>query len=172
VLSRLFAKSRERTGVKLQLTDYHKRSRSLAAQIFYAKKAKKQVLYPELILMAKRVITQSEKATDQLQRRGGELALSQHWVDQVVDYRTLLERVIDQAERSVLKREKVPASQKIISLFEPHTDIIKEARKIEYGHKTTLATYKNGLITTLMNEQGNPMDVERFMPVIGTHQSL
>ena len=42
VLSRLFAKSREHTGVKLRLTDYRKRSNSLVARIFYAKKARKR----------------------------------------------------------------------------------------------------------------------------------
>lgn len=173
VLSRLIAKSRDCTGVKLRLTDYRKRSKSLAARIFYGKKADKEALYPELISLASRVLKQSEKAIDQVQRQGGESALLQPWVEQVVHYRTLLERVVDQAERRVLKGEKVPASQKLVSLFEPHTDIIiKGPREIEYGHKINLATDKNGLITALMIEKGNPTDVERFMPVVGAHQSL
>ena len=62
VLSRLFAKSRECTGVKLRLTDYRKRSKSLAARIFYGKKAEKERLYKELIPLARRVIKQSERA--------------------------------------------------------------------------------------------------------------
>jgi len=173
VLSRLIAKSRERTGVKLRLTDYRKRSKSLAARIFYGKKAEKEALYPELISLSKRVIKQSDKAIEQVQRQGGGSALLQSWIDQVVHYQALLERVIDQAERRVLKGEKVPASQKLVSLFEPHTDIIiKGPREIEYGHKINLATDKSGLITAVMIEEGNPTDVERFMPVIDTHQSL
>lgn len=173
VLSRLFAKGRERTGVKLRLTDYRKASKSLAARIFYGKKAEKEALYPELIELSKRVVKQSEKAIETVLRQCGESALSHTWVNQVVHYRKLLERVIDQAERRLLKREKVPASEKIVSLFEPHTDIIiKGPREIEYGHKINLATDKNGLITTLMIEKGNPTDVERFMPVIDRHQSL
>jgi hypothetical protein len=35
----------------------------------------------------------------------------------------LIQRVIDQAERRVLKGETVPANEKLVSLFEPHTDI-------------------------------------------------
>ena len=173
VLSRLFAKSRERAGVKLRLTDHRKRSKSLTARIFYGKKAEKEALYPGLISIAKRVLIQSDKAIEQVQSKGGEAALSQPWIVQVVHYRTLLEQVINQAERRVLKGEKVPASEKIVSLFEPHTDIIiKGPREIEYGHKINLATDKNGLITALMIEEGNPTDVERFMPVVDTHQSL
>src|SRR5690606_12456325 len=42
VLSPLFAKSRERTGVKLRLTDYRKRAKSLAARIFYGTKAERE----------------------------------------------------------------------------------------------------------------------------------
>lgn len=173
VISRLIAKSRECTGVKLRLTDYRKRSRSLAARIFYGKKAEKEALYPELLSLAKRVLTQSDKAIKQVQCQCDLSALCQPWIDQVVHYRALLERVIDQTERRVLKGEKVPASQKIVSLFEPHTDIIiKGPREIEYGHKINLATDKSGLITALMIEEGNPTDVERFMPMIDLHQSL
>jgi IS5 family transposase len=172
VLSRLIAKSRECTGVKLRLTDYRKRSKSLAARIFYGKKAEKEALYPQLLSLAKQVITQSDKAVEQVHRQCNVPALCQPWIDEVVHYQALLERVIDQTERRVLKGEKVPASQKIVSLFEPHTDIIiKGPREIEYGHKINLATDKNGLITALMIEAGNPTDVERFMPMVDTHQS-
>lgn len=173
VLSRLIAKSRERTGVKLRLTDYRKRSKSLAARIFYGKKAEKEALYPEHISLANRVLKQSDKAVEQVRRQGGESTQLQCWIDQVVHYQALLERVVDQAKRRVLKGEKVPASQKVVSLFEPHTDIIiKGPRDIEYGHKINLATDKSGLITAVIIEQGNPTDVERFMPVIDTHQAL
>lgn len=172
VLSRLIAKSRERTGVKLRLTDYRKRSKSLAARIFYAKKTEKEALYPQLISMAKRVLTQTDKAIEQVQRQGEESVPLQTWINQVVHYRTLLEQVIDQAQRRVLNGEKVLASEKIVSLFEPHTDIIvKGPREIQYGHKINLSTDKSGLITALRIEEGNPADTERFMPMIEAHQS-
>lgn len=173
VLSRLFAKSRDCTGVKLRLTDYRKPSKSLAARIFYGKKAEKEALYKELIPLAKRVVKQSERAIEQVQQQCCQSMLSQPWIDQVMHYRQLLNRVIDQAERRVLDGEIVPASEKIVSLFEPHTDIIiKGRREIEYGHKINLATEKRGLITAVMIEQGNPSDTERFIPLIETHRSL
>lgn len=173
VLSRLFAKSRDCTGVRLRLTDYRQPSRSLAAKIFYGKKAEKERLYADLIPLARRVVKQSEKAVAQVQQQGRLSTLSQPWIDQVIHYRQLLERVIDQAQRRVFNGENVPASDKIVSLFEPHTDIIiKGLRDIEYGHKINLATEKSGLITAVSIEQGNPCDTERFIPLIETHRSL
>ena len=41
----------------------------------------------------------------------------------------LLRRVMDQTERRVFKGEQVPASEKIVSLFETHTDIIVKGRR-------------------------------------------
>lgn len=172
VLSRLFEKSRERTGVKLRLTDYREQSRKLAAAIFYGKKSEKDSLYKDLLPLAKRVIEQSHKAIDQVKLKSVK-PLSQFWIDEVKHYRDLLEKVIDQTERRVIRGEKVPAKEKIVSLFEPHTDIIIKAKRgIEYGHKINLSTDKHGLITTLMIEEGNPRDSDRFVPLLEEYQRL
>ena len=61
----------------------------------------------------------------------------------------------------------MPASEKIVSLFEPHTDIIvKGQRKVRYGHKVNLATQAEGFVTYLKVESGNPADSSLFMPVL------
>jgi len=173
VLSRLFAKSRDETGVKLRLTDYRKQSKSLAARIFYGKNAEKEKLYAKLIPLAHRVIEQSDKAMEQVKRDCPDQALLRPWIEKVTHYRKLLVRVIDQTQRRVLQGEKVPATEKIYSLFEEHTDIlIKGQRDIEYGHKINLSTDANGLITVLLIEQGNPCDTDRFIPILEAHQSL
>ena len=173
VLSRYFSKSRDRTGVKLRLTDYRKTSRSLSARIFYGKKAEKDELYEQLIPLAKQVIKQSDRAIAQVQQQCQLETLSQPWIDKVKHFRDLLNTVIDQTERRVFNNEKVPATQKIVSLFEPHTDIIvKGARDTDYGHKVNLATDKHGLITVLMIEEGNPTDSKQFMPLLEKHQTL
>src|SRR5207302_1412071 len=48
------------------------------------------------------------------------------------------DRVIDQARRRVLEGEQVPNAEKIYSIFEPHTDLIKRGKvqtPLEFGHK-------------------------------------
>jgi transposase, IS5 family len=53
-------------------------------------------------------------------------------------YCDLGSHVIDQARRRVLNGEQVPNAEKIYSIFEPHTDLIKRGKvrtPIEFGHK-------------------------------------
>lgn len=173
VLSRLFSKSRDVTGVKLRLTDYRKASRSLSARIFYGKKAEKDALYEKLVPLAWRVIGQSKRAIKHVRKECASDRLSQPWIDEVEHFQYLLKKVIDQAQRRVFNDEEVPATEKIVSLFEPHTDIIvKGSRDTEYGHKINLASEKHGFITAVIIEEGNPADAERFIPLLEKHQSL
>ena len=63
--------------------------------------------------------------------------------------------------------ESVPAMEKVLSLYEAHTDIIgKGSRDIQYGHKLNLTTGKEGLVLDATIESGNPCDTERYLPMI------
>ncbi len=74
-------------------------------------------------------------------------------------YACLLERIIDQAQRRVLRGETVRASEKVVSLFEPHTDIrVKDGRETLYGHKVFLTGGASGLVLDFVIEDGNPAD--------------
>jgi transposase, IS5 family len=89
------------------------------------------------------------------------------WRARVGHYLPLTERILAQSERRVLLGLAVPAGEKLVSLFEPHADIIvKGARDVEYGHKLNLATGKSGLILDVVVEAGNPADAERFLPML------
>ena len=82
-------------------------------------------------------------------------------------YRTLLGRVIEQTTRRVINGEQVPSSEKIVSVFEEHTDIVvKGSRDVQYGHKINLATQEDGFITYLSIEKGNPSDTDLYVPVL------
>ena len=59
----------------------------------------------------------------------------------------LLSRIMDQTRRRVINGEKVPASEKIVSFFECHSDIIEKGnRETTYGHKVFLTGGESGLI--------------------------
>ena len=71
------------------------------------------------------------------------------------------DRVIDQARRRVLFGEQVATDEKIYSIFEPHTDLIKRGKvrtPVEFGHKVFLAESAQGLITQYEVLKGNPPD--------------
>lgn len=82
-------------------------------------------------------------------------------------------RVIDQSRRRVLEGEQVPSDQKIYSIFETHTDLIKRGKvqkPIEFGHKIFLAESARGLITQYDVLQGNPSDHLQVMPSLKCHK--
>jgi IS5 family transposase len=84
----------------------------------------------------------------------------------------LFDRIMDQTRRRVLQGEKVPASEKVLSFFEDHTDIIEKGqREIVYGHKLFLTGGKSGLILDCLVARGNPADSDLFIPLLERQKS-
>src|SRR6202051_2646696 len=80
---------------------------------------------------------------------------------QIEHFCHLGDRVIDQARRRVLFGEQLATDEKIYSIFEPHTDLIKRGKvrtPVEFGHKVFLAESAEGLITQYEVLKGNPPD--------------
>src|SRR3984893_494528 len=80
---------------------------------------------------------------------------------QIEHFCHLGDRVIDQARRRVLFGEQVATDEKIYSIFDPHTDLIKRGKvrtPVEFGHKVFLAESAEGLITQYEVLKGNPPD--------------
>jgi len=87
------------------------------------------------------------------------------------EFLPLVAIVMDQTQRRVFDGESVPASEKVVSIFEPHTDIIKKGgRDVYYGHKINLTTGVSGLVVDAVIERGNPADETRFMPMLERYQ--
>jgi IS5 family transposase len=81
--------------------------------------------------------------------------------EEIDRYCGLGDRVIDQARRRVLQGEQVPNEQKLFSVFETHTDLIKRGKilkPVEFGHKVFIAESAKGLITQYRVLNGNPSD--------------
>jgi len=82
-------------------------------------------------------------------------------------------RVIDQARRRVLQGETVPTEEKVYSIFEPHTALIKRGKTlkpVEFGHKVFLAESSHGLITEYRVLEGNPVDSDHVQASLDHHQ--
>src|SRR5438132_1603309 len=88
-------------------------------------------------------------------------------------YCQLGDRVIYQSWRRVLQGEQVPTDEKIYSIFETHTDLIKRGKvqkPIEFGHKIFLAESARGLITQYRVLEGNPSDHVHVTPSLQRHK--
>jgi len=135
--------------------NHRRRAKRRAVAILHAGTMARRVpLYKDLLKITHKTVRAAERALEELTRRGafGLVATLSHFLP-------LVKRIIDQAERRVLRGESVPASEKLVSLFEPHTDIIvKDRRDTHYGHKVTLSTGRSGLVLDLVIEKGNPAD--------------
>ena len=95
---------------------------------------------------------------------------TQAWQAEVEHFRPLIMQVIAQTQRRVIDGERVPAGDKIVSLFEPHTDIIvKGGRDVQYGHKLTLSSGASGLVLDVIVEDGNPADRVCLIPLLERH---
>jgi IS5 family transposase len=71
----------------------------------------------------------------------------------------LTRKVMEQTHRRVMESEKVPAEDKIVSIFEEHTDIIrKDRRETLYGHKVCLTGGASSMILDCVVLDGNPAD--------------
>jgi IS5 family transposase len=82
------------------------------------------------------------------------------------------QQVIQQTVRRVFEGEKVPAQQKLVSIFEPHTDIIKRGKanqETEFGHKVWLDEAEGGIITGYRVLEGNPSDQDQWQPSLDQH---
>jgi IS5 family transposase len=85
----------------------------------------------------------------------------------------LLEKVIDQTNRRVFKGETVPASEKVVSFFEDHTDIIvKKRRETEYGHKIFLTGGVSTMILDCLIVRGNPADTDKYATMLERQKDL
>lgn len=134
-----------------------------------AKEAGKQQ-YQELLDMTEKTIKRAVQTSAQLEHQIGKAA--QRLKRTLAAFIPLAEKVVDQTKRWVLKDEHVPAQDKVLSIFEPHTDIIcrgKESHPVEYGHKVWLNEVDGGIVTHFRILDGNPNDETQWEPSLNAH---
>ena len=167
VMVRLVKAADALIGGRLVWRNHRRAAKKRARVIEYARDRPTRVQhYRELIKLAQASLAYADQAAALLWRAPDPMTVAL-WHAEFRHYRPLIERIIAQTERRVLQGEAIPANDKIVSLFEPHADIIvKGGREVQYGHKLNLTTGRSGLILDLVIEAGNPADSERFLPML------
>ena len=126
--------------------------------------------YRKLVKATQQTIEQAQQVLPALQAVTGKQA--QKLTEIMETFIPRAEQVVSQAVRRVFQDEKVPASEKIVSLFEPHSAIIRrnKARKpTEYGHKVWLDEVDGGIVTRWQVLEGNPNDDQQWLPSLEYH---
>ena len=135
--------------------------------------------YRELIRITEQVTQNAEQVVAEAQDISGLDLVAGLAIDalrqQITAFCELGARVIDQARRRVLQGETVPTEEKIYSIFEPHTDLIKRGKAlkpVEFGHKVFLAESARGLIADYQVLDGNPVDSIQVQGSLDRHQKI
>jgi IS5 family transposase len=133
--------------------------------------------YRELLTITRQVVQNARQVVEQSKTNGGSDVVTGLVIDQlrqqITHYCDLADRVIEQTRRRVLLGEQVPSDQKVYSIFEPHTDLIKRGKvlkPVEFGHKVFLAESAQGLITDYRVLEGNPADSDHVEASLERHQ--
>lgn len=142
-----------------------------------ARKSQQTEKYRALIGIAEEVMSSARAVLERTENARGKTVAAALAIEacreEIAHYCGLGDRVIDQSRRRVLEGEQVPNAEKIYSIFEPHTDLIKRGKvktPLEFGHKVFLAESANGLITQYKVLDGNPNDHHQVEPSLERHK--
>ena len=182
VLSRELARLREvAPEVAFRFHNHTRRSKKRAYQIVVGKgkniEKRRRVLYADLLKVQRKVRGYAQAAIAAVR---ADIAVANRvevmaCLAELERDLPLAEQVYDQAHRRVILDESVPADEKVLSIFETHTDIIcrgKKGSKAEFGHKIDVATGRSGLVTYYEVFEGNPGDNEVLERALADHIRL
>ena len=149
--------------VQVLSVDHTRRAKRRSVGIMNAKKKSQRVqLYRDLIKVTEKTVGYAGcavLAVEEVYSREALEADPRHIYHEMKHFIGLSKKVLSQSRRRVLDGESVPVADKIVSIFEPHTDIIiKDRREVLYGHKVCLTTGASGLVLDCVIESGNPAD--------------
>ncbi|MBI2403194.1 MAG: ISNCY family transposase [Gemmatimonadetes bacterium] len=170
VLLRLLRRAEHLAGFTAYHTHLKRAKRQLLAIQHAAPQAtgQRRAAYRDLLALARATGDYATCALVHLAASGRpRTTATQRLHTQLAHYSGLLERVIDQTTRRVFHGESVPATEKLVSLFETHVDVlVKDRRDTYYGHKVFLTGGRSGLILDCAIPKGNPADSTWAVPLL------
>lgn len=179
VITRILLQAREHfETLNLQFSDHRKRAKRRMLGIMNAKNKKsRKKLYRDLLKVTHKTVNHAKTAIPLLEEYvcpdPKQVIRAQGMAEQLKQYIELTYLVIDQTERRVIHGASVPASEKIVSIFEPHTDIIvKDKRETFYGHKVCLTGGSSNLILDCLILEGNPADTDLTTEMFDRQKAL
>jgi IS5 family transposase len=177
IITRWLAEGKELTPhPQYQFSDHQRVVKKRVMTILNAKKDEvRQKAYRDLLHYAHLVKGYAESAIPELTGYEGhtleDTFTGRELARRLTRAMRILGKVIDQTDRRVFKGESVPASEKIVSFFEDHTDIIvKKRRDTEYGHKVFLSGGASTMILGCLIVRGNPADTDHYQSLLSQHE--
>jgi IS5 family transposase len=129
--------------------------------------------YQTLLSVSQTLLEQAQQARAALQRVGQPAA--RRLIEQLTAFIPRVQQVMRQSQRRVLNNERVPARDKLVSLFEPHTAIIrkgKAGKDVEFGRVVWLDEVEGGIVSRYAILPGNPPDADQLRPSLDHHRQI
>jgi IS5 family transposase len=186
VLSRLVRQARDLVPAcsaadKAWFRDRHRQAHRRARDISRLTRSKAKntgksslKLYGQLLSVVETLVTQVAEIQPRLASLSDVVASG---LNEMFDhYLPLVQQVIDQTRQRVLAGLSVAASDKVVSLFEPHTAIIcrgkAKPKDTEFGRKIWYGEVDGGLISEYRLLVGNPDEAQYLIPSLQHHRQL
>jgi IS5 family transposase len=174
VLTRLIVRSQDEFAIKVpQFSNHNRRAKRRMLAIMNAKNEKKRKSeYVDLLKITGKVLGYARSTVEMIKNTAVPPSCVALLAD-IEHYARLTEKVIDQTHRRVVLDQKVAAADKVVSIFEPHTDIIiKDRRDTIFGHKICLTGGASNLILDCLIVEGNPADVDLAIPMLDRQKEI
>ena len=137
-------------------------------------------LYTQLIQMVEELMSWARSVRQELAgsrrlTRAMQTVKAAAIVQQIDQYRALGERIVDQARRRVLAGERVPNEEKLFSIFESHTELLKRGKAgkdVEFGHMIQIQQVDGKFITDYDVFDKRPVEYDLLEPMLESHKEL
>jgi len=164
VLTRLMCRARDLLGPTVVFGNRTRRAKRRRLGVLNAKdKHQRRIVYRDLVKVTEETYRSAHRIIEQLEASEVSEPVKRARAEGIASdfkhFLTLTEKVINQTRRRVIDEERVPAGEKVVSIFEEHTDIIrKDRRETLYGHKVCLTGGSSSMILDCVILDGNPAD--------------
>jgi transposase, IS5 family len=128
--------------------------------------------YQALLLLAAALLLRGRQLAETIQAPANRNVLDPDdggGVKDMLQYVDLTAQVCDTARRRVLEGETVPNDEKIFSIFEPHTELIKRGKQpvpIQFGHSVLVVEDAVGFVVAYRVVANGVLDQDLVVPVI------
>jgi len=174
VLTRLITRSRDEFGLNVPgFCNHTRRAKRRMLAVMNAKnKKQRKAAYVDLLKITSKVLGYARTAVETIKKNSIDPTTFPLFAN-IEHYADLTEQVISQTQRRVLLGESVAAKEKVVSIFEPHTDVIvKDRRDTIFGHKICLTGGASNLILDCLIVEGNQADTDLAIPMLDRQKEI
>jgi len=170
---RLQAKLAKKLHQRITMTSRHRTAKS---------KKERNGHYERLIKLVEGILDWLPTVCARVRAEGPRPQSSEHGlfaaealVQEIEHFLPLGRQAVDQARRRVLDGEQVPNAEKLFSIFEPHTELLKRGRagkEVEFGHMIAIQQVEGKFITDYGVYEKKPVEHELVDGALESHCRL